>query len=295
MTINENLTTMNYTAVGNIGRINYIVIHYTGNDGDTAKANTDYFKSVYRGASAHYFVDENSIWLCVADKDIAWHCGTSGTYKHAYCRNTNSIGIELCSRKNSSGAYYFKADTVTNAVWLTRMLINQYGVPVSNVVRHYDVTGKICPAPYIDSTAWSTFKAQLTDTKEETKEDDMTEEQVKAIADASAKAAIESYISEQEAKTASEWAKANWSEAVAAGVFDGTMPRSSLTREQAATVFYKMGLLDLSKDKDVSDWAKDAWEQAVSDGMLDGTNPRCPLTREQFSVVLKCMRQAEGQ
>lgn len=123
----------------------------------------------------------------------------------------------------------------------------------------------------------------------------MTEAQVKEIADASAKAALESYISEQEAKTASEWAKANWDKATAAGVFDGTMPRGSLTREQAATVFNKMGILDLSQDKDVSDWAKEAWEQAVSDGMLDGTNPRGPLTREQFSVVLKRLRQAEEQ
>lgn len=54
-TLVKNLTTVNYTK-GNSGR-KYIVIHYTGNETDTAKANSSYFKSINRGASAHYFVD----------------------------------------------------------------------------------------------------------------------------------------------------------------------------------------------------------------------------------------------
>lgn len=164
--INNNLTTRNYTNGYSTSRIKYIVIHYTANNGDTAKGNTNYFKSTYRGASAHYFVDENSIWRCVEDKNIAWHCGggLQGSNGHAYyqiCKNSNSIGIEMCSRI-SNGSYYFKNETVDNCIALTKYLMNKYNVPVSNVIRHYDVTGKICPEPYIRSiNLWNSFKDRL--------------------------------------------------------------------------------------------------------------------------------------
>ena len=79
--------------------IRYLVIHFTANDGDTAKNNADYFAREAPGVSAHFFVDEKEIWQSVREKDIAWHCGTRGMYFHPYCRNANSLGIELCSRK----------------------------------------------------------------------------------------------------------------------------------------------------------------------------------------------------
>ena len=79
----------------------YLVIHFTANDGDTAKNNADYFARAEISTSAHYFVDENEVWQSVRDADIAWHCGTRGVYFHPYCRNANSIGIELCSRKTA--------------------------------------------------------------------------------------------------------------------------------------------------------------------------------------------------
>ena len=41
--------------------IKYIVVHYTANNGDTAAGNGNYFSSPNRKASAHYFVDENSV------------------------------------------------------------------------------------------------------------------------------------------------------------------------------------------------------------------------------------------
>lgn len=160
MEIKQNLTTQNWN-VGTLSRIKYIVVHYTGNNGDTALANTNYFKS-YRGASAHYFVDETSIYQSIEDKNIAWHCGAN-SYKHPYCRNSNSIGVELCSYM-SNGKYAFKPHTVDNAVWLVKQLMAKYNVPISNVIRHYDVTGKICPEPYVrDSKAWNEFKTRLTE------------------------------------------------------------------------------------------------------------------------------------
>lgn len=59
-TLIKDHTRVNYSS-GNSGR-KYIVIHYTGNTTDTAKANANYFRSVNRGASAHYFVDATTVY-----------------------------------------------------------------------------------------------------------------------------------------------------------------------------------------------------------------------------------------
>lgn len=160
MEIKKNITTQNWNF-GTLSRIKYIVVHYTGNNGDTALANTNYFKT-YRGSSAHYFVDETSVYQSIEDKNVAWHCGAN-SYKHPYCRNSNSIGVELCSYI-TDGKYTFKPKTVDNAVWLVKELIAKYNVPITNVLRHYDVTGKLCPEPYVrDSKAWNEFKTRLTE------------------------------------------------------------------------------------------------------------------------------------
>lgn len=151
----------NYKA-GRTSDIKYIVIHYTANDGDTAKNNADYFSRADVKASANYFVDEIETWQSVKDTDTAYHCGTTGAYKHPYCRNANSIGIELCSRKDSKGNYYFKDATVENAVKLTKALMAKYNIPATNVIRHYDVTGKVCPAPMVnDVSLWVKFKEMI--------------------------------------------------------------------------------------------------------------------------------------
>ena len=159
MEIKKNLTTQNFNA-GMISRIKYIVVHYTAGNGDKALNNTNYFKK-YRGASAHYFVDENEIYQSVEDKNVAWHCGAN-IYYHKECRNYNSIGVEMCSYINSKGNYAFKPKVVENTIQLIRYLMEKYNVPIGNVIRHYDVTHKVCPAPYVnDLKAWEKFKERL--------------------------------------------------------------------------------------------------------------------------------------
>ena len=39
----------------------------------------------------------------------------------------------------------------------------KYNIPISNVYRHYDVSGKICPEPFVrDPAQWQKFKEMLT-------------------------------------------------------------------------------------------------------------------------------------
>jgi N-acetylmuramoyl-L-alanine amidase CwlA len=162
MEIKKLLTTVNYKkAVGKQNK--YIVVHYVGATGG-AEANCKYFKDVYRGASAHYFVGhQGEVWQCVEDANISWHCGAT-SYRHADCRNTNSIGVEMCCRQNlSNGTYYFEEATIKSTIELVKELMKKYNIPASNVLRHYDITGKRCPEPYVrDANAWATFKANLT-------------------------------------------------------------------------------------------------------------------------------------
>ena len=171
MQINKLLTPYNLNRLGDTNRIRYIVIHYVGATGG-AEANCRYYASKYIGASAHYYVGfGGEIWQSVEDGDIAWHCGAK-SYRHPECRNSNSIGIELCVRNKGSQAadsrdWYFEDATVQAAIELTRELMKKYGIPADRVIRHYDVTGKICPNPYVyNHTAhtWEAFKAALTAT-----------------------------------------------------------------------------------------------------------------------------------
>ena len=155
----------NYRA-GRTQPVRYIVMHYTANNGDTAKNNCDYYHRVGGlQASAHYFCDEHGAMQSVREGDTAWHCGAEAgrRYWHPECRNANSIGIEMCSRKRADGSYYIKPETVANAAALAREIMQRYGIDTDHVLRHYDVTGKRCPMPWVDDPAqWTAFLAMLT-------------------------------------------------------------------------------------------------------------------------------------
>lgn len=162
MEIKELLAHASNYSKGRHTAIKFLVLHYTANNGDTAFSNCKYFSGANRNASSHYFVDEKGIYRSVRDMNVAWHCGSMKGYKHKYCRNTNSIGIEMCSRKDKKGRFYIKEETVTNAIELTKQLMKKYNIPIENVLRHYDVTGKMCPRPFVeDEMLWIDFKDRL--------------------------------------------------------------------------------------------------------------------------------------
>lgn len=158
----DNLTSVNYTNKYNPKK--YLVVHYTAgkvDNGTAAKSNSEYFKSTYRGASAHYFVDCGPVvYRCVSDDLVAWHCGGASKYYHPECRNSNSIGVEICSYFDNS--YKFKDVTYNNALTLCRWIVKKYNIPKDRVVMHYHVTHKICAAPFMSNSkptsAWDNFK-----------------------------------------------------------------------------------------------------------------------------------------
>lgn len=164
--MNTKLPNLSNYQNGRKSDIKYIVVHYTANNGDTAKGNATYFANNVVRASAHYFVDEKEVWSSVPENDTAWHTGgdlqgPNGHTFHKIVTNSNSIGIELCSRKDIAGEYYIKKETILNAIELIRSLMKKHNIPIENVVRHYDVTGKLCPKPLIDQKKWTEFKGMI--------------------------------------------------------------------------------------------------------------------------------------
>jgi N-acetylmuramoyl-L-alanine amidase CwlA len=172
ITINTSLkcNASNYTNATD-RNISYIVMHYTGNSKDTAKANANYFTGANREASAHFFVDDTSIYQSVELRDVAWHCGTKGTYYHKYCRNNNSIGIEMCC---TAGNYKISSKTQKNAAYLCAEMCRTLGITAGQVdtyvLRHYDVTHKMCPAQMAGGAnkEWTAFKQMVKDILSET-------------------------------------------------------------------------------------------------------------------------------
>lgn len=156
----KDLTTVNYTK-GNNGR-KYIVIHYTGNKTDTAKANANYFRSTNRGSSAHYFVDKTSIYQVVADADTAWAVGKNYGSGNLFgtITNKNSLNIEMCSDNGK-----IAEETLANTIALTKDLMKKYNIPAGNVYRHYDVCSKKCPGWTgwlgTSPTLWNHFTTRL--------------------------------------------------------------------------------------------------------------------------------------
>lgn len=152
-------TLVNFSK-GNTGR-KYIVYHYTGNRTDTAKGNANYFRNENRGASAHYFIDDNDVYEVVSPDNTAWAVGVDyGGALFNKCTNGNSISIELCSVNGE-----ITEKTIQNAALIGKELMNKYGIPIERVVRHYDVCNKRCPGwdgwvPK-DESKWISFKQML--------------------------------------------------------------------------------------------------------------------------------------
>lgn len=134
----------------------YIAVHYTGNNNDTAKGNATYFHNTVIKTSAHYFVDEANIFQSVPDFCIAYAIGCKTGYYHKYARNSNTLNIEMCNSVST-----IPAKTKENTFYLIKILMDRYNIPIENVIRHYDVTHKLCPKPLVSEIAWSKFKQEL--------------------------------------------------------------------------------------------------------------------------------------
>ena len=136
-------------------QVNSIVIHYTANPGSSAMANRDYFEGLKDAhttkASSHFIVGlEGEVVQCIPTTEIAYASNS---------RNPDTISIECC-HPDDTGA--FNTATYQSMVQLTAWLCNRFGLNSQDVIRHYDVTGKICPKYFVEhEDAWEQFKTDV--------------------------------------------------------------------------------------------------------------------------------------
>lgn len=154
-----------------LSAIRAFVFHYTANTGSSASAlgNARYFAngSEGRAASAHYCVDEkNIVYECVPLDTVAWSVGDGRSGKYgSLINNYNSVSIEMVSHTDAQGVYYIPMETQKNAARLYQMLLKK--LPnVQYAVRHYDVSGKLCPLPMIAEDKWEAFQKLLREVDE---------------------------------------------------------------------------------------------------------------------------------
>lgn len=137
-----------------------VVVHYTANPGTEAKANRDYFNrlpeinkekgsDIY--ASSHYVIGlEGEIIRCIPETEIAYASNN---------RNSDTLSIECCHPKKNGK---FRKATYESLVWLTASICKAYGLQSEDVIRHYDITGKICPKYFVEhEDAWEKFKTEV--------------------------------------------------------------------------------------------------------------------------------------
>lgn len=166
--------------------IKYLVIHYsagTSSKKGSARDLINWFKNKNCSGSADFAVDDEEIVQYNGDikNRYCWAVGGSkyssmttkiGGELYGKCTNKNCIGIEIISNKTnkkSLGAedsdWYFTKEEITNAVELAKYLMKQYNIPIERVITHHQVTGKICPNPWVLNddrlSGWYEFKSRL--------------------------------------------------------------------------------------------------------------------------------------
>lgn len=153
---------ISYGAKRDYSDIKYIVIHYTGNKGDTAVGNCNYFKNSNNcTAGAHFFIDRaGCIVKSVKVNRTAWSVGgfytksNNAAEYYGKCTNKNSVSIELCDLVGK-----YPSDQQIKAVKKTIRYIQKLCPNAKTIIRHWDVNGKECPANMIgkNSPNWNKF------------------------------------------------------------------------------------------------------------------------------------------
>ena len=151
------LTPNEYSRPGTpLTDLNGVVVHYTGNAGTTAEQNRSYFENLKTGedgtyASSHFVIGlDGEIIQCIPLDEISYASNE---------RNSDTISIECC-HPDETGA--FTEATYQSLIELTTWLCEEFDLTSSDVIRHYDVTGKECPLYFVEhEDAWNEFRATI--------------------------------------------------------------------------------------------------------------------------------------
>lgn len=155
-----------YTRPGlKLSGVKGIVMHWTATPGASALNERNYFNGTCiadkRFASAHYFVDRKEAQLIIPENEVAYHAHDQNRCYVSFLKpnaNTKAIGVEMCVEKNGQ----IHSETIQNAAEVVADLCRRYDLSTDKIVRHYDVTNKSCPAPWVrDSSQLAAFRKKV--------------------------------------------------------------------------------------------------------------------------------------
>lgn len=223
--------------------VKYIVVHYTGNRNDTARANCEYYRDNNKGASAHYYVRNDTVYQSVREEHAAYAVGL-GARKEPYFKwpsmwkkitNNNSISVEICGSYNSTEG---NSQTKDTAAKLVADLLDKYGLGINSVYRHYDVTGKECPMWAVTTPSkWFEFLATVNHYfigKEDTWVMQDTPENYQLF-----KIWMQRYLDEISSKPA-DWEAYDMAIVYSRGWIADGRPKSNITRGELARVLVRL-------------------------------------------------------
>lgn len=212
-----------YTRPGTkLGAVKKIVVHWTANPGASALNHFKYFDGTaitsQRYASAHIFVDRVDSFCIVPLNEVAYHAN-DGSFRGVAALKPNanlaSLGVEMCVEKNGS----IHAETIERTAKVVAALCKRYGLGADDIVRHYDITHKSCPSPWVSKPAeFTKFKARVGE-----------------ILKGAVTVANEqkTQVASPFAKEAQAWAKAN-------GISDGSNPQAEITRQEVWVMMQRL-------------------------------------------------------
>ena len=141
-------------------RINDIVVHYTANPGTTAQQNRNYFNSLAQqngesatSVSSHFIIGlDGEIIQCIPLSEISYASNV---------RNFDTVSIECCHLEADGK---FTDATYQSLIRLCAWLEKELKLKEGSIIRHYDVTGKLCPLYFVEhESKWNQFKEDVKD------------------------------------------------------------------------------------------------------------------------------------
>ncbi|MFF2157009.1 N-acetylmuramoyl-L-alanine amidase family protein [Paenibacillus chitinolyticus] len=131
------------------------IIHWTGNigKGANARANRNFFNNRSGSyGSAHLIGDSEEIVAALpylpGEAEMAYHVGANTYYTRQFGAypNRTTLGYEMCVHADGNFRESYK-----RAVWAMAHLCRLYGWnPRIDIRRHWDITHKDCPLPFMD-------------------------------------------------------------------------------------------------------------------------------------------------
>lgn len=142
-------------------KIKGVVIHYTANPGTDAEANRNYFEGLKDGktysngkyiyTSSNFIVGlKGDIIQCIPVDEVAYASND---------RNDDTLSIEVCHPDDTGK---FTKKSYQALVKLTAWICSKYNLQKEDILRHYDITGKMCPKYYVENEdKWEQFKEDV--------------------------------------------------------------------------------------------------------------------------------------